>query len=230
MGTGTMPLAEVVVTHIDPSSGPNSGGTTIAIAGSGFEPDGGTQITFAGFPASHVQCLSDSQCVVISPWAGPSSAPQVVDVQATVRGLLGAPEALSSVTGQQDLFTFEAGPNCNATQVCNGLYLPQLVVSCPAEVAFYVSPWTANQELVAQTASYTAETATCGGVLAACNGDPTNGSCVSYSLQASTSLQCGVENFCFLCQMFSHGVCTLGPNPLCCTSICQDTLPAPTCP
>jgi len=218
-----------VVEHVDPTSGPNSGGTTVAIRGAGFATDGGTQITFAGFPASEVTCSSESECVVISPRAGASATAQVVDVQATVRGVLGDPGALSSLTGPQDVFTFTAGPSCNATQVCNSLYLPQLEVTCSGEVAFYVSPWTTDEQLVAQGTSYSAGTQTCGGSLAACSGSPSSGSCTSFSLQAA-ALQCGAPNFCSLCEKIAGGVCSLGASPMCCTAICQSVVPMPACP
>jgi hypothetical protein len=218
-----------VIEHIDPSSGPNSGGTTVAIRGAGFATDGGTQITFAGFPASHVTCSSESECVVLSPWAGPSSSPQVVDVQATVRGVLGDPSALSSLPDQPDVFTFTAGPSCNATQVCTELDLPQLVVTCPGQVAFYDSPWTTVEQLVGQGASYSAGTQSCGGALSACDGAPSNGSCTSFSLQAE-ALECGAPNFCSLCKKIAHGICSSGPDPMCCTAICQTTVPMPPCP
>jgi hypothetical protein len=218
-----------VVEHIDPSSGPNSGGTTVSIQGAGFATDGGTQITFAGFPAAQATCLSDSECVVLSPWAGPSSSPQVVDVQVTVGGELGHPGALSSATGQQDVFTFTAGPSCDATQVCTALDLPRLELSCPDEVTFYGAPWTPQQQLAGQGTSYATGTQQCGGALAACYGEPTNGSCSEYTLQAG-ALQCGSTNFCALCQTIAHGVCSLGPDPLCCTAICQSIVPMPPCP
>ena len=218
-----------VVLHVDPSSGPNSGGTPVAIHGAGFATDGGTQITFAGFPASQVECTSESECVVVSPRAGANPNAQVVDVQASVRGVLGNPKALSSEPGPQAVFTFTAGPVCSATQVCNGLYLPELVVSCPHPVAFYVAPWTPQEQLVEQGASYSAGTQSCGGALVACDGTPSNGSCTGFSLQAS-SLYCGDANSCSLCKSVANGVCSLGPSPLCCTGIRQSFIPMPPCP
>lgn len=217
-----------VVTQVDPSSGPNSGGTTVAVHGSGFATDGGTQVTFGGSPASQVTCTSDSECIVISPWAGPSSTPMVMDVQATVNGVLGDPDARTSARQGEDLFTYTAGPDCNAAQVCNGLELPLLVVSCPGQVSFYAEPWKAQQELVAQASTYSAHTAVCGDQLAACDGTPTNGSCSTYSLVA-LQLQCGAENYCKLCKELG-GMCSLGPDPVCCNTICTTALPTPPCP
>ena len=138
------------------------------------------------------------------------------------------PGALTSTTSEQDLFTFTAGPNCEATQECVTLGFPQLMLSCPDAASFYVGPWTTQQELVGQGTTYATPTQPCGGIVAACYGEPTNGSCSTYSLHVE-SMQCGAENFCELCKRVAGGICTLGPSPLCCTSICQATIPIP-CP
>ena len=166
--------------------------------------------------------------MVLSPAAGYSSSAQVVDVQATVRGVLGQPEALTSATAGNDAFTYSAGPLCGTALTCPGPYYPKLVVSCPDQVSFYLSPGAANQALLDTSTSYTAATQGCGAELGACYGSPQNGSCSTFSLEAS-EFACGVPNFCNLCKK-AGGVCSLGANPLCCTSICTSTVPEPPCP
>ena len=73
--TGTTPVtpashftytgAGVVVTGLNPSEGPETGGTTVTISGSGFT--GATQVLFGAFAASGITVDNDSQIHAISP-------------------------------------------------------------------------------------------------------------------------------------------------------------------
>lgn len=59
LGAGT------VVTNLSPSEGPETGGTSVVISGSGFT--GATQVLFAGFAATGMTVDSDSQITAVSP-------------------------------------------------------------------------------------------------------------------------------------------------------------------
>jgi len=73
-----------VVTSLSPSSGPQSGGTTVTVSGAGFlTTSGGTTIDFGSTPASSVSCTSETTCTAVSP---PGSAGTSVPVTATVAG------------------------------------------------------------------------------------------------------------------------------------------------
>jgi len=57
-----------VVAAVDPSGGPESGGSTVKIYGSGFEAQGAaTQVTFGGVPATKITVDSDSQITAVAP-------------------------------------------------------------------------------------------------------------------------------------------------------------------
>jgi LPXTG-motif cell wall-anchored protein len=63
-----------VVTDLDPTEGPETGGTEVTIIGTGFE--GTTGVTFDGLPATSFEVVSDTELTAISP----AHAPGVVDV------------------------------------------------------------------------------------------------------------------------------------------------------
>jgi hypothetical protein len=201
------PDAGPVVDSVFPRSGPNSGGTRVTVTGSGFVTGGGTQISFAGFPASDVACDSEERCVATSPYAGPSAVPETVDVQATLAGALGAPGSRSSAVGPRDEFTFRAGPPCTQSLACSGLYFPQLIIDCPAAVAFYLYPRTPQQELVATATTFMATTNDVGAAVSACYGDPSSTSCTPFSTFEAQLSYCGDPNFCFDCERWLMGVC-----------------------
>lgn len=93
--------ATVVVTGVNPSQGPESGGTAVVISGSGFT--GATEVLFGAFAATNVKIVSDTQITADSP-AGSG----VVDVMvATIAGT-------SAVTAG-DMFRFVAPGGGTAT-------------------------------------------------------------------------------------------------------------------
>ncbi|HEX3345886.1 MAG TPA: IPT/TIG domain-containing protein [Polyangiaceae bacterium] len=205
----------LVITSLAPSSGPNSGGSTVTVYGAGFATDGGTQITFAGFPAASASCPSDTQCVAVTPYPGPSDGPQVVHVRATLHGELGGPGTLSSAERSEDLFTYLTGPSCTGTLTCEGPYFPKVVVDCKTSVNFFVDPMTGSQKLVATGTSYAADTSDLGGIIAACNGTPALGSCTTYSIYEALWSYCGAPDFCEICTKWHGGICNPGPPPTC---------------
>ena len=217
-GTGidaSFPDGALVVTRVAPSSGPNSGGATVNVSGVGFATDGGTQITFAGFPATSASCSSDTECVAVTPYPGPSgTAPQVVHVQASIHGVLGDPAALSSLPGPQDVYTYLAGPTCTGTLTCEGPYFPLVVVTCTTTVNFYVDPLASNQMFVSTGTTYGAQTDNLGGLIAACDGTPTLGSCTTFSTYEPIATYCGAPGFCDICRKWG-GTCSDGQYPTC---------------
>ena len=80
LGAGT------VVTNLNPSEGPETGGTSVVISGSGFT--GATQVLFGAFAATGMTVDSDSQVTAVSP-AGSG----IVDV------LVATPTGTSPVSG-----------------------------------------------------------------------------------------------------------------------------------
>jgi hypothetical protein len=215
-GTSTGPGDRPVVARVDPDTGPNSGGTSVRVSGSGFALDGGTLFTFAGAPALHVTCASDTDCTMASPPAGFTSSAQPVDVQATVGGVVGQSGARTSATNGNDVFRYAGGPVCSAAQDCGALADPELIVTCPATVSFF--DLTSPSQSLATGTTYT--TPMHCGSLAACFGSPSNGSCSTYSLNPPADA-CGDLKFCDKCNT-AGGYCTSGPNPLCCygSSLC----------
>jgi hypothetical protein len=201
------PDAGPMVDDVFPTSGPNSGGTRVTITGSGFDAEGGTQITFAGFPAADVACDSTVRCVATSPYAGYSAVAETVDVQATVGGVLGADGSRSSPARPRDRFTFTAGPSCTEGLVCSGFFFPQLVLTCSEAVAFYLYARTSDQELVATATTYSITTNDVGAAVAVCYGDPSSSSCTPYSTFEAQLGYCGDPSFCFVCERWLGGVC-----------------------
>ena len=204
----------LVVTEVIPSSGPNSGGTTVTIRGAGFVTDGGTQITFAGFPAAGASCSSNTQCFAVTPYPGPSAGAQVVHVQATIHGVLGDPGSLSSEPRPEDVFTFLGGPSCTGAITCEGPYYPLVVVTCTTTVNFYIDPLTPSQKFVATGTTYSAQTGDLGGLVAACDGTPTNGACTTFSIYEPVETYCGAPGFCDICKKWG-GTCSSGQYPTC---------------
>jgi hypothetical protein len=219
--TGGRPVIE----HVEPSSGPNSGGTPVRVSGWGFAVDGGTAFTFGSAPASSVTCTSGSICTMVSPAAGFTSLAQIVDLKATNNGQLGQEGSLTSATTGGDVFTYTGGPNCNSAQICGGFAEPDLVVTCPGAVTFFYATKTSTSTLGAGTSSTVPMQ--CGWV-AACYGSPSDGSCTTYPLDAPASA-CGDPKFCKKCTA-AGGFCTGGAEPLCCNgATCTDT-EIPACP
>jgi hypothetical protein len=83
-GTATLPNAyryhaRPTLTNLSPQSGPLAGGTSVTLAGTGFQVDspGTNRVTFGGRPATAVSVLSDIRLTCVTP-AG--AAPGAVDV------------------------------------------------------------------------------------------------------------------------------------------------------
>jgi len=205
-----------VVDRITPEQGPNVGGTTVTIVGSGFDPDGGTEITFANAAATGVSCTTSHQCVAVSPFAGYQPFAQVAHVQATVGGTLGDPAAHSSETRAQDQFTYTAGPACTTSLMCSGIYFPDLHIDCPSILQFYEEPRTQYQAFVDAGTSIVVPTDDSGETIAACFGGLTDSSCTLFSAYEAQWSYCGAGGgFCDLC-MKCGGVCTMTQNgPVC---------------
>jgi hypothetical protein len=207
-----------VIDSVTPDVGPNSGGTMVTITGSGFVVDGGTQVLFAGSPASHVSCDSSHECTLVSPFAGYQTFDQVVDVRATVGGDPGVPPSRTSAKSARDLFTFTAGPTCATSLVCTGIYFPDLHVDCPSTVHFYTDPYTPYQTFVDVASSFVIHTNDTSESVGACYGDPSSSSCSLYSAYEAQWSYCGAGgNYCQLCTSCG-GICGMNENGLTCSA------------
>jgi hypothetical protein len=181
----------------------------VTVLGAGFVTDGGPAITFAGFPASSASCSSDTRCVAVTPYPGPSAGSQVVHVQATIHGVLGEPGSLSSEPRPEDVYTYLGGPDCTGALTCEGPYFPKVVVTCTTTVNFYIDPVSGSQSFVGTGTTYAAQTENLGGLVAACTGTPTNGSCTTFSIYEPIETYCGAPGFCAICTKFG-GTCSSG--------------------
>jgi hypothetical protein len=86
------------VTSVSPRGGPKSGGTAVRVNGTGFVPgEGATSFKFGSAEAGHVECLSTSECTMISP---ASRRKVTLDVRAKSN-------KRSSAKVEADRFTFE---------------------------------------------------------------------------------------------------------------------------
>jgi hypothetical protein len=200
-----------VVDSVTPSTGPNSGGTPVIVRGSGFVPEGGTQILFANGPASGVDCASSTECRAVTPWEGFQPFAQRLHVQASILG-----GTRTSRTRDQDLFTYLSGPVCQSALTCPGLYFPELTVTCPSSVSFYLYPLTSSQQLIATGTKFQASTDDAVATVAACVGDPISGSCTLYSLFEASWSYCGGGDFCGQCAQCG-GVCGMNASGLTCS-------------
>lgn len=174
------------ITNITPNSGPNGGGTTIEIDGVGFDTAGGTTFRFGGAAASIVSCSSSTRCSVTTPNVGASSSAQTLPVTATVRGF-------SSTATPTNVFTFTAGPTCNAQESCTGIAFgfPNLVITCPpgSVESFYTSWGSPDAAHAVSANSFTTGMNNVGGTVYAC--DPSTKSCTAYSIYEPNASYCG---------------------------------------
>jgi len=85
------------ISGVSPKTGPTAGGTPVTISGEGFAPGSLTVFKFGSAQAPSVNCISTTQCSVLSPAHGAGT----VDVKATVDKLT------SSKTRPSDQFTYE---------------------------------------------------------------------------------------------------------------------------
>lgn len=84
-----------VISSINPSTGPDSGGTTVTISGTGFS--GTTSVLFGGTDAASFQVVSSTEIIAVTPTGSGN-------VEVTVETPNG-----SGSSGGQDEFTYEAG-------------------------------------------------------------------------------------------------------------------------
>ena len=89
------------VTSVAPDAGPDLGGTTVAIAGTGFVT-GGTSVSFGGVAAAPVACATSISCTVTSPPTATGAGP--VDVTVTTPG------GTSTAVPASDTFTYDDVP------------------------------------------------------------------------------------------------------------------------
>ena len=75
--TQTVVVPPLAVTHISPSSGPETGGTTVTVTGSGFT--GATKVTFGTGVGKNLTVVNDTTLTVVSP----SQVPGVYPIQVT---------------------------------------------------------------------------------------------------------------------------------------------------
>ena len=74
--------AAVSISDVIPATGPTSGGTSVSIFGSGFQP--GATVTFGSTPAQSVSVVSSSSLVAVTP-VGPANEQVGIPVDVTVR-------------------------------------------------------------------------------------------------------------------------------------------------
>ncbi|MGI8549987.1 MAG: protease pro-enzyme activation domain-containing protein, partial [Dehalococcoidia bacterium] len=90
-----LPAPGLAVTSISPTTGPDSGGTSVTITGTGFNPTAGaTTVTFGSNPLSSASCSSSTSCTASSP-----TGTGMVDVRITTAGQ-------TSVVVSADQFTY----------------------------------------------------------------------------------------------------------------------------
>jgi hypothetical protein len=202
------------VTRVTPNSGPNSGGTQVTIDGYGFGP-GTSDVTFAGFPATG-SCASSTRCTATSPFAGRQGFDQVVHVQVTVPASAADGGPQTSPATPRDIFTYTAGPRCYLTLSCdNELYYPNMVITCPTTVTFYLSFQYQLTTAVTRATMYKTGTEDFPIGVVACYGDSATTSCTTY-VQASSPWTClgGPDAACTYCMQLG-GKCSGWPNPTC---------------
>lgn len=172
------------IASISPTSGPNTGGTTIAINGARFATNGGTQFFLGSTPLKNVSCTSSTLCTATTPEIALQASPLALDVQATVAGR-------TSATNPEDVFTFTAGPSCTSSFSCAGVAFgfPRSVAVCPGDETFILLAGTSSQEVVGSGTTYSFDTDDVTLDAAAC--DPSTGSCTSIPTYEPSSSYCG---------------------------------------
>ncbi len=106
------------VSGVVPTSGPESGGTSVTITGTGFAPGGGAtaSVKFGTAAASDVTVNSATQITASSP----SVAPGTGTVDVTVTLTLPGGTAATSATNSNDTFTFIAAPEVDSVGPASG--------------------------------------------------------------------------------------------------------------
>jgi len=141
-------VPEPTVIGISPTTGPNTGGTSVTITGTNF--NGTTAVYFGGVPATSFSVVSDSQISAFSPTA-PSA--QTVDVTVTT-------PSGTSATSSVDQFTYFVPVATSLTSsVTPGI---AFVYANQPTISVAVSPSTATGTLTATLDGSTALTVTAG--------------------------------------------------------------------
>ena len=133
-GSATVAFVEgvpPVVSRINPTTGPTSGGTDVSLGGIGFQP--AYKIQFGGTPGVQAYCPTNYNCSVYSPIGfGPVNVTAANTFADSTPGPFGQPFTTNA-------FTYIGVPSCNVTQSC-AFYQnqpPDYTLSCPAPVDFY---------------------------------------------------------------------------------------------
>jgi hypothetical protein len=105
--TTTIPIPEPVVTDVDPSSGPATGGTEVTITGTGFTD--ATDVDFGATPAASFTVDNDTTITATAP----AHAAGTVNVSVTTAG------GTSANTANDD-YTFVAAPTVTAVNPVSG--------------------------------------------------------------------------------------------------------------
>ena len=96
------------VTSVSPSFGPQGGGTSVTITGTGFDTgSGATKVYFGSTAATGVTCASTTSCSVSSPAGAASLLDTSVDITVAVGGA-------TSMATPSDQFTYVALPTVTA--------------------------------------------------------------------------------------------------------------------
>jgi IPT/TIG domain len=188
-----------VVDRVDPSSGPNSGGTLVTITGSGFALGDATEISFANIAASHVSCTSHHQCTAITPFAGESDQDQLAHVRASIYGTLDAPGSRSSATRDQDIFRYTGGPPCTAALFCDAGD-PLIQVTCTTIAYYYFLARSPAEQLLWVGTSYGFQTQVVPSHGTVCYGDPRSSSCRTFDTYEARWSICGDYGLCVQCK------------------------------
>jgi hypothetical protein len=89
-----------VVSGVSPKMGPKAGGTTVTVTGAGFALGNTTMFLFKKTPGTSVNCVSTTECTVVSPANSGKKTPETVDIIAVI-GKNKSPK------GAGDQFSFE---------------------------------------------------------------------------------------------------------------------------
>ena len=79
-------VGDVRIDSVSPGTGPESGGTSVTLTGSGFQSAPVSDVTFDGLSATSFTVDSDSQITAVTPAHTPGSVDVVVDFGASVSG------------------------------------------------------------------------------------------------------------------------------------------------
>jgi hypothetical protein len=156
--TGTVP----VVTAVSPSSGDASGGTSVAITGSGFT--GATQVLFGSLTAGSLAVNSDTSITATSPAATAGTLSDITVTTPSGTSLTGSADLFS--WGQNNITSFtpsamsvKSGTPVNITasflyQVPSAVTLPISAVTNPPGSTAFLVPIRVNVPAAATTVTF----------------------------------------------------------------------------